>query len=656
MSAEHRPPSDPAALPPADPTGYRQPFALLHRPYAHEYGWVDVLAGPVAPVDRLADLPLPDPARTPTGEDLLVLMPYRQVAERGFDAPDDGTPLLAMRVERQEVLPLAEVLRRIPDGEIPIGPGDYDLSDDAYAGLVRAVLDAEIGSGQGANFVLKRTWIADLTGDPLTAALRLFRRLLAAENGAYWTFLVHTGDRTLVGASPERHVSLAGGRAVMNPISGTYRYPDSGPTVPGVLDFLATSKETAELFMVVDEELKMMARICPDGARVRGPYLREMARLAHTEYLVEGCTDADVRDVLRETMFAPTVVGSPLQNATRVIGRYEPTGRAYYSGALALIGHDGDGRRTLDSTIVIRTADIDSGGRLRLSVGATLVRDSDPVAEAAETRAKAAGLLTALHAQPVGGLAAHPGVRRALRQRNDRVGRFWLAPELSGVGDPAPPDDVDPVLAGRRVLVVDAEDTFAVMLGQQLRSLGLEVTVCRHDEPFTVDAYDLVVAGPGPGDPRDDGDPRIQLLRDTIGALLADRRPFLAVCLSHQVLCDLLGIPLHRLPVPNQGVQKEIRLFGAARRVAFYNTFAGRCPTGRLPDGRHSTAVEVIRDPATGEVYALRAAGFASVQFHPESILTEDGVGILRELLRALPRPRVGSERGYSAVGVDSRS
>ncbi|MGV9976359.1 chorismate-binding protein [Micromonospora wenchangensis] len=655
MSAEHRPPSsDPVTLPPADRAGCHGPFALLHRPYAHEYGWVDVLAGPVAPVDRLAELPLPGPAGSPAGEDLLVLIPYRQLAERGFDAPDDGTPLLAMRVDQQEVLPLAEVLRRIPDGEIPVGPGDYDLSDAAYAGLVRAVLDAEIGSGQGANFVLKRTWIADLGGDPLTAALRLFRRLLAAENGAYWTFLVHTGDRTLVGASPERHVSLAGGRAVMNPISGTYRYPESGPTLPGVLDFLATSKETAELFMVVDEELKMMARICPDGARVRGPYLREMARLAHTEYLVEGGTDADVRDVLRETMFAPTVVGSPLQNATRVIGRYEPTGRAYYSGALALIGHDRDGRRTLDSTIVIRTADIDSGGRLRLSVGATLVRDSDPVAEAAETRAKAAGLLTALHAQPAGGLAGHPGVRRALRQRNERVGRFWLASDQPDAGGPCRAGDADPVLGGRRVLVVDAEDTFAVMLGQQLRSLGLDVTVRRHDEPFTVDAYDLVVLGPGPGDPRDGADARVRLLRDTIGTLLAGRRPFLAVCLSHQVLCDLLGIPLHRLPVPNQGVQKEIRLFGVPHRVAFYNTFTGRCPTSLLPQGRHAETVQVSRDPATGEVYALRAAGFASVQFHPESILTEDGVGILRELLRVLPRP--GAGRTYSAVGVDSRS
>jgi phenazine biosynthesis protein phzE len=303
---------------------------------------------------------------------------------------------------------------------------------------------------------------------------------------------------------------------------------------------------------------------------------------------------------------------------------------------------------------VIRTADIDSGGRLRLSVGATLVRDSDPVAEAAETRAKAAGLLTALHAQPLGRLAGHPGVRRALRRRNERVGRFWLASDQPGTEGPHRAGDADPLFDGRRVLVVDAEDTFAVMLGQQLRSLGLDVTVCRHDEPFTVDGYDLVVLGPGPGDPCDGADARVRLLRETIGTLLAGRRPFLAVCLSHQVLCDLLGIPLHRLPVPNQGVQKEIRLFGVRHRVAFYNTFTGRCPTSLLPAGRHAGTVQVSRDPATGDVYALRAAGFASVQFHPESILTEDGVGILRELLRVLPLP--GAARMLSAVGVDSRS
>ncbi|MFO7115698.1 chorismate-binding protein, partial [Pseudomonas aeruginosa] len=52
--------------------------------------------------------------------------------------------------------------------------------------------------------------------------------------------------------------------------------------------------------------------------------------------------------------FAPTVTGSPLESACRVIRRYEPQGRGYYSGVAALIGGDGQGGRTLDSAILIR--------------------------------------------------------------------------------------------------------------------------------------------------------------------------------------------------------------------------------------------------------------------------------------------------------------
>ncbi|MDE9772178.1 chorismate-binding protein, partial [Pseudomonas aeruginosa] len=105
-----------------------------------------------------------------------------------------------------------------------------------------------------------------------------------------------------------------------------------------VMEFLDNRKEADELYMVVDEELKMMARICEDGGRVLGPYLKEMAHLAHTEYFIEGQTSRDVREVLRETLFAPTVTGSPLESACRVIRRYEPQGRGYYSGVAALIG------------------------------------------------------------------------------------------------------------------------------------------------------------------------------------------------------------------------------------------------------------------------------------------------------------------------------
>ena len=154
------------------------------------------------------------------------------------------------------------------------------------------VVDEVIGTGGGSNFVIKRSFVADISDYGPHSALAFFRRLLENESGAHWTFVIHTGSRTFVGASPERHISLEAGTAVMNPISGTYRYPPTGPTLTGVMDFLADAKETDELCMVVDEELKMMARICASGARVAGPYLKEMARLAHTEYFIEGRTTA----------------------------------------------------------------------------------------------------------------------------------------------------------------------------------------------------------------------------------------------------------------------------------------------------------------------------------------------------------------------------
>jgi phenazine biosynthesis protein phzE len=615
-------------------TGRLPAFALLHRPESTGAGLLDIVTGEVSQAASLASLPVgtEPPERLRARHEVLAIVPYRQIAERGFAAPDDGEPLIVLRVGDQGLLPVAEALRRIPDVPIELTGGRFDLDDDAYADIVRRVVEDEIGRGEGANFVIKRSFTADLTGWSTGTALAFFRRLLERESGAYWTFLVHTGDRTFVGATPERHISVAGGTAVMNPISGTYRYPPSGPTLPGVMDFLADTKEADELYMVVDEELKMMARICRNGGRVTGPYLKQMARLAHTEYFIEGTTDADARDILRETMFAPTVTGSPLESACRVISRYEPDGRGYYSGVLALAGRDEYGRPALDSAILIRTADIDRTGRIRIGVGATLVRHSDPASEAAETRAKAAGLLTALGAETTSNLGDHPNVRAALAERNANIAGFWLAGGDGGTPGPEPF-----ALAGRSVLVVDAEDTFTAMIGHQLGSLGLRVTVRRFDEPYRFADHDLVVMGPGPGDPGDTAHPKIAHLRSAIGTLLQQHRPFLAVCLSHQVLSSLLGFELIRREEPNQGVQKQIDLFGTRRRVGFYNTFAARSTEDKR-DCPGLGVVEVSRATATGEVHALRGPGFASMQFHPESVLTEDGVRIVGELLSEVVR------------------
>ena len=455
--------------------GSVQAYALLHRPESGHPDRIDVLAGDIAHPETLAELPLP--AATGAGHQLLTLIPFRQIAERRFSCPDDAEPLVAMIITASESVPTERVSQQLPDLPIRLAGQHFDVEDDAYADIVRQIVAQEIGRGVGANFVIKRSFVADITDYRPEAALSIFGRLLQREVGAYWTFLVHTGTRTFVGATPERHISVRGGKAVMNPVSGTYRYPPSGPTLPGVMQFLADRKEIDELYMVLDEELKMMARICDHGARVTGPHLKEMAKLAHTEYLIEGRSSRDCRDILRETMFAPTVTGSPLESACRVISKYEPNGRGYYSGVVALIGRDELGGRTLDSAILIRTADIASDGRISIGVGATLVRHSDPDSEVAETRAKADGLLSAIGANATPSLGGHPNVQAALDRRNAGISNFWLSGTV--------PPTIEPILADRKVLVVDAEDTFTAMLEYQLRSVGLSVTVRRYDEPYS---------------------------------------------------------------------------------------------------------------------------------------------------------------------------
>ncbi|RNF94359.1 chorismate-binding protein, partial [Streptomyces botrytidirepellens] len=406
------------------------PFALLHRRTpGHAADTVEVLIGPAGEVERLTDIPLPTGAPEGGGpvSDALALVPFRQIRERGFDVRDDGTPLAVLRPEETYALPLAELLDALPAHDVRVEGGRFDVGDDAYAEIVSRVIEDEIGTGEGANFVIRRTFEGEIPGFASTDALALFRRLLAGERGAYWTYVVRLGGgRTLVGASPEVHVRMSGGTVVMNPISGTYRYPEGGASVDGLLEFLHDPKEVEELSMVVDEELKMMCTVGDMGGVVVGPRLKEMAHLAHTEYELRGRSSLDVREVLRETMFAATVTGSPVQNACRVIERYEPGGRGYYAGALALIGRDGGGAQTLDSPILIRTADIDGDGALRVPVGATLVRHSDPRGEVAETHAKAAGVLTALGVREAAvrssgtarpRLADDPRVRAALDAR-----------------------------------------------------------------------------------------------------------------------------------------------------------------------------------------------------------------------------------------------
>ena len=226
----------------------------------------------------------------------------------------------------------------------------------------------------------------------------------------------------------------------------------------------------------------------------------------------------------------------------------------------------------------------------------------------------------------------------ALNSRNQRLSKFWLTDQ--GGAAPAPE------LAGRSVGILHGEDDFANMLHHVFAVLGMKPTIIRHEDfrPGGFDAYDVAVVGPGPGDPRDESNPKIATFRGAVDGLLAEGKPFLAVCLGHQVLCDRIGIPLAFKDIVFQGTQSTVSISGRDEAVGFYNTFVGRVHDGDpLPDG-----VRVETDPATGDVHLVAGPHFRGVQFHAESILTENGVALLQRLMLDLVGPVVEVRRRRS--------
>jgi 2-amino-4-deoxychorismate synthase len=598
---------------------------------------VTLVGGSRSELERLLDVPLEDGVPEPGRRfDRLLAVPFRQVAERGFEAHDDGAPLVAVTIESETEVALPEILAALPDEPVEFEHrGGFESSDDEYAVVVDRIITDEIGNGEGANLVVGRHYRARLKDWDTTKALTVFRHLLEQERGAYWTYVFFTGDRFLIGASPERHVSVHGGDVRMNPISGTFRLSGLDDPVARkakLLEFLADEKEIYELFMVVDEELKMMCDTCNEGGQVLGPFLKPMTHLVHTEYLLAGRTSRDVREVLRDTMYAATVTGSPVENACRLIKKYEAEGRGYYGAALALLGRDGQGQPTADSPIVIRTADVSVDGTLKVTAGATLVRDSVAAYEVAETHAKAGGILSAFGLVPPAGstpdgiaeLAQDEDVLIALGSRNQRLSKFWLTDQ--GGSPPAPE------LKGKSAVILDGEDDFVNMLRHVLSVMGMTSSVVRHEDftPQALDGFDLVIVGPGPGDPRDADHPKIAAFGSAVDTLLESGQPFLSVCLGHQVLCGRLGIGLAYKDIVFQGTQSRVSLAGREENVGFYNTFVGRA-AGQLPDG-----VRVAADPASGDIHMVTGPHYRGVQFHAESILTEHGYELIHDLVLEL--------------------
>ena len=219
--------------------------------------------------------------------------------------------------------------------------------------------------------------------------------------------------------------------------------------------------------MVVDEELKMMARICDRtaaGWSARTSRRWPASRTPSTSS--RGAATATRARSCARPCSRPTVTGSPLESACRVIARYEPAGpRLLQRVVAALIGRD-DRRRPHPGLVDPHPhrrhrragAPADRGGRhpgAPLRPGVRGGRDPGEGGRAARRpRSRRPG-----PASPT-----TRAFRPRWRRRNATIARFWLR------GRPGGPTRPVTDLAGREVLVVDAEDTFTSMIDHQLRS------------------------------------------------------------------------------------------------------------------------------------------------------------------------------------------
>ena len=355
--------------------------------------------------------------------------------------------------------------RRTPYVAAARAPQSRDHAPGEYAAMVR-VAQASFKRGDLFEVVPGQTFLEASGASPA----ELFRRL-RERNPSPYGFLLSLGEAEyLVGASPEMYVRVDNDRVETCPISGTIaRGADAIGDAAQILTLLASSKDESELTMCTDVDRNDKSRVCePGSVRVIGRRQIEMyARLIHTVDHVEGRLrpEMDALDAFLAHAWAVTVTGAPKAWAMQFIEDHERSARAWYGGAVGLLGFDGN----MNTGLTLRTIHV-KDGLASVRAGATLLYDSDPAAEEAETELKASAFLDVIRGAP--GTA-----RRA------------VAP-VARTG------------AGRRILLVDHQDSFVHTLANYLRQTGAEVVTLRSGfRPRRTTTSPHLAVLPGPGTP-----------------------------------------------------------------------------------------------------------------------------------------------------------
>ncbi|MGV8896159.1 MAG: anthranilate synthase component I family protein [Rhodoglobus sp.] len=264
-------------------------------------------------------------------------------------------------------------------------------TDEEYLDMIAASQKA-IVDGDAYLLCLTTEVSVDVTPDPVATYLAL-RESSPTHHGA----LLRAGTVSLLSASPEQFLTVSpAGLVTTSPIKGTRPRGSTEARDWRLRAELKDSvKERAENVMIVDLMRNDIGRVSVSGS-VGVDRLLDVESYAQVHQLVstvsgelaEGLTGVDA---IAACFPAGSMTGAPKLSATRILDRLEQRPRGIYAGAFGYIGFDG----AVDLAMVIRSIVIDSEGST-IGTGGGITALSIPEEELAETKLKAAALLTAL--------------------------------------------------------------------------------------------------------------------------------------------------------------------------------------------------------------------------------------------------------------------
>ncbi|MBI5393434.1 chorismate-binding protein [Candidatus Woesearchaeota archaeon] len=464
------------------------------------------------------------------------------------------------------------------------------------------------------------------------------------------------GNETiLISNSPEQLLSVNGKKAETKPIGGTYPFDSkNGLSIKSAKsikeNFLNDEKEIAEHIMLIDLERNDLGKVCDYGT-VKVSKFMDVEQYSHLLHLVTTISGRlqkknDAFDAFIALFPGGTVTGCPKKRTMEIIDKLEPVARGVYTGSIGFFQSDVKNKLIKDCffSIIIRTLFLHSAKKeLRgkkhedyydayLQVGGGIVADSVAQREYDETIWKAKAFFETL--ENFAGDSVKKKQKLDLAKINKRK-----------------------IIANQRfcIVIIDNYDSFtyniAKFVGEILQSqlqngiksfaqaLTMPIHIFKNDKVSIAEIETLqpthIIISPGPGSPEQAG------ISKKVISHFYKKLPILGVCLGHQCIAEVFGAKIIHAKELYHGktssiLHNTLDIFNNCKNPFLATRYHSLVVSkDHFPKCLQITAIAYGSNNQNKEIMALKHKEYPlfGVQFHPESILTKDGIKIFARFL-----------------------